>query len=234
MSNIMLKNSSALLALASKYSNSGSEDEGEYSDSENQSVDPGSFRSNKSISSSVSGYCSNISNEFNELKPLNSLVSDDEEEDGVSIPPDPVKLGFKCPAEKQEKVNKCLEYMKSANLDFNQMVERKKEYRNPSMYLKLIELCDIDEYGTNFTPDRFDPYRWGAESYYEALHGEQQIAMAKYQSKTQVSASTSQAKDAIQTIENLKKRVAQQSLGSGAVSKKAKVTIISGAPKQRL
>lgn len=127
MSNILLKNSSALLALASKYSNSGSEDEGEYSDAENQTVDPGSFRSNKSICSSISGYCSNSSNEFSEPKRLNSLVSDDEEEDGITIPPDPAKLGFKCPAEKQDKVNKCLEYMKSANLDFNQMVERKKE-----------------------------------------------------------------------------------------------------------
>lgn len=87
------------------------------------------------------------------------------------------------------------------------------------MYLKLIEL---NEYGTNFAPGRFDPYRWGAESYYEALHKEQQIAMSRYKStKSQVSASNSQSKDAIQTIENLKKRIAQQSLGSGVAEKKS-------------
>ena len=38
-----------------------------------------------------------------------------------------------------------------------------------SIYEKLIEHCGIDEKGTNYPPELYDPSIWGKESYYDAL-----------------------------------------------------------------
>lgn len=38
-----------------------------------------------------------------------------------------------------------------------------------SIYEKLIEFCGIDEKGTNYPPELYDPSIWGKESYYDAL-----------------------------------------------------------------
>lgn len=39
----------------------------------------------------------------------------------------------------------------------NYIIQRKKEFRNPSIYEKLIQFCAIDELGTNYPKDMFDP-----------------------------------------------------------------------------
>lgn len=38
-----------------------------------------------------------------------------------------------------------------------------------SIYEKLIQFCQIDELGTNYPNDMFDPHGWSEDSYYEAL-----------------------------------------------------------------
>ena len=38
-----------------------------------------------------------------------------------------------------------------------------------SIYEKLIEFCGIDEKGTNYPPELYDPSIWGKESFYDAL-----------------------------------------------------------------
>lgn len=38
-----------------------------------------------------------------------------------------------------------------------------------SIYEKLIQFCGIDELGTNYPKDMFDPHGWSEDSYYEAL-----------------------------------------------------------------
>lgn len=38
-----------------------------------------------------------------------------------------------------------------------------------SIYEKLIQFCAIDELGTNYPKDMFDPHAWSEDSYYEAL-----------------------------------------------------------------
>lgn len=38
-----------------------------------------------------------------------------------------------------------------------------------SIYEKLIQYCSIDELGTNYPKDMFDPHGWSEDSYYEAL-----------------------------------------------------------------
>ena len=50
-----------------------------------------------------------------------------------------------------------------------------------SIYEKLIQYCGIDEFGTNLSPDVFDPHEWGEESYYEELSKAQREHEAKKQ-----------------------------------------------------
>lgn len=61
----------------------------------------------------------------------------------------------------------------------NYMIQRKKELHNPSLYEKLIQFCSIDEIGTNYPKDVFDPHSWSEGSYYEALAKAQKIEMDK-------------------------------------------------------
>jgi hypothetical protein len=53
--------------------------------------------------------------------------------------------------------------------DMNAVIQNKKAFRNPSIYEKLIEFCEIDEHGTNFPKDLYDGHLFGKESYYDEL-----------------------------------------------------------------
>ncbi|XP_060058736.1 SAP30-binding protein isoform X3 [Erinaceus europaeus] len=48
-----------------------------------------------------------------------------------------------------------------------------------NIYEKLIQFCAIDELGTNYPKDMFDPHGWSEDSYYEALAKAQKIEMDK-------------------------------------------------------
>lgn len=76
---------------------------------------------------------------------------------GFSLPPEPKG---KCPAELQDKIEKMYEKMKSG-MDMNKVIQERKEFRNPSIYEKLIQFCDINELGTNYPPEIYDPLQWG-------------------------------------------------------------------------
>lgn len=78
---------------------------------------------------------------------------------GFSLP----EVKGKCPPELQEKITKMYERMKLNNLDMNKVIQERKEFRNPSIYEKLIQFCDIDELGTNYPPELYDPLRWGKD-----------------------------------------------------------------------
>ena len=93
---------------------------------------------------------------------------------GFSLPPEPKG---KCSAELQEKINMRYEKMKHTNMDMNRLIQERKEFRNPSIYEKLIQFCDINEFGTNYPPEIYDPLQWGPESFYEELAKTQKIEM---------------------------------------------------------
>merc|ERR1712002_181476 len=48
-----------------------------------------------------------------------------------------------------------------------------------SIYEKLIQFCGIDELGTNYPKDMFDPHGWSEDSYYESLAKAQKVEMDK-------------------------------------------------------
>lgn len=86
-----------------------------------------------------------------------SLKKDKFAEYGFNLPPEPKG---KCPPELQEKITHLYEKMKDG-LDMNRVIQDKKEFRNPSIYDKLIQFCDINELGTNYPPEIYDPLQWG-------------------------------------------------------------------------
>lgn len=106
---------------------------------------------------------------------------------GFSLPPEPKG---KCSLELQEKIANLYEKMRNSNMDTNKIIQERKEFRNPSIYEKLIQFCDINELGTNYSPEIFDPSQWGKESYYEELAKAQKLEMEKVEKARKESAKT--------------------------------------------
>lgn len=98
----------------------------------------------------------------------------DDSQDGVTIPPEP---SGKCPKELQETIAKFHSRMVNEGLDMNKIIQDKKNFRNPSIYEKLIQFCDINELDTNYPPEIYDPLKWGKESYYDELSKAQKVEM---------------------------------------------------------
>ncbi|XP_065367675.1 SAP30-binding protein [Calliphora vicina] len=95
-----------------------------------------------------------------------------------ALPPDP--RGKPLP-ELSDKIQQLYEKMETNNMDMNRIIQQRKEFRNPSIYEKLIQFCDINEFGTNYPPEIYDPLQWGSESFYEELARVQKIEMVKRQ-----------------------------------------------------
>ncbi|EDW09156.1 SAP30-binding protein [Drosophila mojavensis] len=94
------------------------------------------------------------------------------------LPPEPKGQP---PADLVAKITKMYTKMRQTNMDMNRVIQDRKEFRNPSIYEKLISFCDINEFGTNYPPEIYDPLQWGEESYYEALSAVQKTEMLKRQ-----------------------------------------------------
>lgn len=98
----------------------------------------------------------------------------EDSQDGVAIPPEPAN---KCPKDLQDTITKFYNKMITEGLDMNKIIQDRKNFRNPSIYEKLIQFCDINELDTNYPPEIYDPLKWGKESYYEELGKVQKVEM---------------------------------------------------------
>lgn len=85
----------------------------------------------------------------------------------------------RCSNELQEKISRLHEKMMSSGLDMNHVIQQRKDFRNPSIYEKLIQFCSINELGTNYPAHAYDPLRWGKESFYEELARVQKAEMER-------------------------------------------------------
>ncbi|KAM6951447.1 SAP30-binding protein isoform 1-T1 [Aplochiton taeniatus] len=112
----------------------------------------------------------------NELVALFSEKVRNMSPDEIRIPPEPTG---RCSSHLQEKILKLYERKQHGDFDTNSHIQKKKEFRNPSIYEKLIQFCGIDELGTNYPKDMFDPHGWSEDSYYEALAKAQKVEMDK-------------------------------------------------------
>ncbi|XP_016095991.1 SAP30-binding protein-like [Sinocyclocheilus grahami] len=117
-----------------------------------------------------------------EVKDPNELVAQFSEKvrnmspDEIRIPPEPPG---RCSSHLQENIFKLYERKLHGDFDTNSHIQKKKEFRNSSIYEKLIQFCGIDELGTNYPKDMFDPHGLSEDSYYEALAKAQKVEMDK-------------------------------------------------------
>ena len=109
-------------------------------------------------------------------KSLSSRVQVDAWTEGGKLPPEVEGL---CSPRIQDAVNKAMQKKKDFGYDMNAAIQKRKTFRNPSIYEKLIEFCDIDEHGTNFPKDLYDGHLFYPESDYEELQKAQKIDMAR-------------------------------------------------------
>ena len=51
----------------------------------------------------------------------------------------------------------------------NDHLQRNKAFRNPRIYAKLVEFIDLDETGSNFPKEEFDPHGFAKEDYIDGI-----------------------------------------------------------------
>ncbi|KAK7302960.1 hypothetical protein RJT34_13857 [Clitoria ternatea] len=84
------------------------------------------------------------------------------------LPPPPKA---KCSEELQRKINKFLEY-KRAGKSFNAEVRNRKDYRNPDFLLHAVRYQDIDQIGSCFSKDVFDPHGYDPSDFYDEIEAD--------------------------------------------------------------
>ena len=93
----------------------------------------------------------------------------------VELPPEPTG---QCSSALQEKIIIMLE-KKKRGINLNSNVQRRKDFRNPSIYEKLVQFCNIDEFGSNYPLELFNPHEWEESSYHDNLLRAQKKAYEK-------------------------------------------------------
>ncbi|XP_060788644.1 SAP30-binding protein [Neoarius graeffei] len=160
----------------------GRGDDGHERESGNEESDENDGNSEMEDSDSAEPHDDSKDDTVGEKKDPNELVAQFSEKvrnmspEEIRIPPEPPG---RCSTHLQEKIYKLYERKLHGDFDTNSHIQKKKEFRNPSIYEKLIQFCGIDELGTNYPKDMFDPHGWSEESYYEALARAQKIEMEK-------------------------------------------------------
>lgn len=92
------------------------------------------------------------------------------------LPPEPVG---RCSNALQEEIRKLLEKKHEENIDLNTNIQNRKDFRNPSIYKKLVSYLNLDETGSNYPKSLFDPSSFTEESFYENLSKAQKEAYEK-------------------------------------------------------
>ncbi|KAJ4771185.1 SAP30-binding protein [Rhynchospora pubera] len=80
-------------------------------------------------------------------------------------------LTTKCSEELQQKINKFLAY-KRAGRSFNAEVRNRKDYRNPDFLQHAVRYQDIDQIGTCFSKEVFNPHGYDKSDYYDEIEAD--------------------------------------------------------------
>ncbi|KDR16701.1 SAP30-binding protein [Zootermopsis nevadensis] len=187
----MSSQSFALASLTATYTDSEGEEDALEDDNEKSPNDDSSLNSNTpnivtppipSIPPRLVSYHDDtvisddegVPGEGSEQERQKAVGNEGDTPDGVHLPPEPTGL---CSTSLQDKINRLYEKMESNGLDMNYVIQQRKDFRNPSIYEKLIQFCSINEFGTNYPAQTYDPLRWGKESFYEELARVQKTEM---------------------------------------------------------
>ncbi|KAL9979596.1 hypothetical protein ACROYT_G017277 [Oculina patagonica] len=120
----------------------------------------------------------------------------------ITMPQLPPEPEGRCSNKLQEKILKLLEKKHRENLDLNTNIQNRKDFRNPSIYKKLVSFLNIDETGSNYPKSLFDPTCWTEDSYYENLSKAQKEA---YERKEKEKAK--QARTQVEFVSGTKKPI---------------------------
>ena len=149
---------------------------------------------------------------------------------GGSLPPEPQGL---CSPKIQESVNRAMQKKLRYNFDMNLDIQGMKSFRNPSIYEKLIQFCEIDETGTNLPKELYDGHLFGKESYYDELAKVQKIDMEKREKAAKErNATIERSKDELLAKVAATKRKSKWDQGPGAQAPVAKTIPAFGALKK--
>ena len=91
----------------------------------------------------------------------------------VILPPEPPA---KCSKTLQNKIVNLLQKRASSGVDLNSSLQSRKDLRNPSILEKLVQFCDLQEFGTNYPEHIYNPNEFTEESMYDNLYLQQQNA----------------------------------------------------------
>ncbi|CAG9533633.1 unnamed protein product [Cercopithifilaria johnstoni] len=94
----------------------------------------------------------------------------------IRLPPSPTT---KCSTELETRFRGFFE-KKAQGADLNALIQKRRDFKNPSMYEKLIEKFEVDELGSNFAPLVFDPHGFTKDCFYDQISVLQKEAMEKY------------------------------------------------------
>ncbi|XVE88221.1 hypothetical protein DITRI_Ditri19aG0051500 [Diplodiscus trichospermus] len=84
------------------------------------------------------------------------------------LPPPPKA---KCSEELQRKIDKFLN-LKRTGKSFNAEVRNRKDYRNPDFLLHAVRYQDIDQIGSCFIKDVFDPHGYDKSDFYDEIEAD--------------------------------------------------------------
>ncbi|CAH1440374.1 unnamed protein product [Lactuca virosa] len=98
-------------------------------------------------------------------------ITEDKEIDPLDkfLPPPPTTM---CPDELQEKIIKFLLLKKKTNRSFNSEVRNRKEYRNPDFLTHAVTYQNIDEIGSCFSIDVFNPHGYHKTDFYDEIEAD--------------------------------------------------------------
>ncbi|KAL1289054.1 hypothetical protein HN51_057500 [Arachis hypogaea] len=105
-----------------------------------------------------------------DAEPVEAGQDEQKSEDPLDkfLPPPPKA---KCSEELQRKINKFLEY-KKAGKSFNAEVRNRKNYRNPDFLLHAVRYQEIDQIGSCFSKDVFDPHGYDSSDFYDEIEAD--------------------------------------------------------------
>lgn len=135
----------------------------------------------------------------------------------VKIPSQPKG---KCSSKLQDKIATELVKRRKYGYDFCSRMRENKEFRNPSIYDKLIDMTGISEMGTNFIDPILNKSSWRAESFYKQLAEKQQKDYDKRESERKREAASDPNSKIKQTIIAEKKKESKWDEKSGSAKDK--------------
>ncbi|XP_020574339.1 uncharacterized protein LOC110020541, partial [Phalaenopsis equestris] len=125
------------------------------------------------IKSSMAMDCTENEGEIGEVETSVALQKDDLLK--RFLPP---AVAIKCSEELQEKINKFLSY-KMAGKSFNDDLRKKKDYRNPDFLQHAVGYQDIEQIGTCFGTEVFDPHGYDKSDFYDEIEADMNREMER-------------------------------------------------------